>query len=359
MPKLQPPRLPSTLVPRGRLLARLDRGLEGSLTLISAPAGSGKTTLVRQWMSERDASTGGSFPAIAWVSLDAGDNDPMRFWRYVITACQTFQISQAALALLPTRTQALVKPAFLETLLTTLLNDLASLSSKSVLVLEDYHILTSPQLHESVTFFLEHLPATLHVILMSRAEPSLPLARLRASGNLSELSVADLRFSRQETEAFLHQLTSLHLSEVALHHLDIRLQGWAAGLRLLTLSLQEHLTQEEPEQALTRLEGRQRPLLDYFVSEVLAVQPEPLQAFLLQTCMLSRLNDSLCNAVTGRQDGALVLDSLERMNLFLERLDGPGHWYRYHALFAEAMQHIASLRSGEEHLHYSLQQASH
>ncbi len=359
VPKMQFPHLPSALVSRERLLIRLDRGLQSSLMLISAPAGYGKTTLVRQWINERQTSTVEPFPALAWVSLDSADNDPLRFWRYVIAACQRAQIGHTTLAKLLVETPPLVKPAFLEMLVTGLLNELAYLPYQNILVLEDYHVLTSSLLHASVTFFLEHLPPALHVILLSRTEPPLPLARLRANGNLSSLSAADLRFSPQESRDFLQQIAPLYLSETVLQRIDTRLQGWPTGLRLLSLSLQGRTTQEDLAQALTRLEGGQRPLLDYFISEVLAVQPEPLQDFLLQTCMLDRLNDSLCNAVTGREDSGLLLDAIERANLFLECLDGPERWYRYHTLFAEAMQRVVVLRFGETYLRQKAEQVSH
>src|SRR5579859_1635090 len=361
-PKLRLPRLHSSLVERERLLALLDGGLERKLTLLSAPAGFGKTTLVSQWVVDR--STSHHLPPVAWLSLDAGDNDPVRFWRYVITACQTFRVNQdqSALALLTTPTQPPFESPPLEVVLTTFLNTLTQEAQHGLLILEDYHVITSPQIQETMIFFLDHLPTTLHVMLLTRSEPSLPLARLRARGDLCEVHATDLRFSCEETLAFVQQITVFQVSPEAIKQLGRRLDGWAAGLRLLTFALQGRVTEQAIEHTLTTFAGSHRSLQDYFVSEVLISQPEPLQIFLLCTSVLSHLTGSLCDAVTGGNDSEELLEILDRGGLFLEPLNESAlppsqkdhssvavwrQWYRYHTLFAEAMQHEARRRLGD------------
>ncbi len=350
-PKLRLPHLHSSLVKRSRLLALLDAGLDGKLLLLCAPAGSGKTTLVRQWVEERLQR--GDPLRVAWVSLDAGDNDPVRFWRYVFTACQTIheEISQQALALLAPQPQAALS-SLLEMALTRFLNALTHVATQSILILEDFHEITSPQVHQTVAFLLEHLPPTFHLFIMSRHDLPLPLARLGGSGDLSIVRAADLRFLREETALFFQQQLARSLSPHLLNHIDERVQGWAAGLRLVALTWQDRTTETLPPI------DRQSSLQDYIVREVLHTQPQPLQDFLLQTSMLSRLTGSLCVVVTGRRDSEVLLDALERGGLFLERLEGPGHWYRYHTLFAEAMQHEALHRLGKNRLQEIARDAS-
>ena len=347
-PKLQLPRLPATLVTRERLLTRLDSGLEGKLTLLSAPAGFGKTTVVSQWVADQRQRQ--QHPPVAWLSLDPGDNDPIRFWRYVILACQVLQAKsdQAALALLRTWSSFASSP--LEPMLRTFLNALASLPQRGMLILEDYHVITEPEIHESLTFVLEHLPAMLHLVIMTRVDPPLPLARWRARGDLCELRADDLRFSQEETVTFLRQALPVMLSREEICHLDSRMLGWVAGLRLVSLALQGRTTKPEVEQFLASFSGSHRPILEFFLTEVLAAQPEALQIFLLQTSLLSRLSGSLCNAVSGRHESEHLLETVERAGLFLQSLDGSGQWYRYHPLFAEAMRTEARQRFGAEAL---------
>jgi LuxR family maltose regulon positive regulatory protein len=252
--KLHPPQLPAWLVERTRLRAWLDRSLAHKLTLLLAPAGFGKTTLVNQWLATRSAAP--AVPAASWVSFEASDNDPLRFWRYVMTACQRLlgqerrAEGQVALALLT----AALHPPFdsppLEMALTHLLNALADPSCEGLLVLDDYHAISEPRIHETLAFFIDHLPRSVHVLLLSRAEPDLPLLRWRARGEVSELHAADLRFSPEETAAFLGQTLPICLSEAALTRLDSSLEGWAAGLRLLSLMLSRWRTSQAVEQAL-------------------------------------------------------------------------------------------------------------
>lgn len=357
LPKLLPPRLPSSLVERPRLLERLDAALECKLTLLVAPAGYGKTTIVNEWIHEFQAHS--QSRPLAWVSLDRGDNDLYRFWRYVIAACQTFQqgLGQTALASLSEALQPPFTPPPLETSLTLLLNDLAQQVQSGLLVLDDYHVIEEPAVHETLTFFLEHLPPTLHVLLLTRAEPPhLPLLRWRAGGELAELHGADLRFSLEETADFVHRAFLVPLSDTALKQLDITLQGWVAGLRLLTLTLPRQMNSPAVEQALASLDQHAdlsslyQPLLDYFVTEILNAQSEHLQRFLLQTSVLSRLNGPLCVAVSGEEQSTARLEAIERAGLFLEALDGAGGWYRFHTLFSEAMYREATHRLGEERL---------
>ena len=347
MTKLHIPQARRDLVPRPRLFARLHQGLSSKLTLISAPAGFGKTTLVSAWLATHN--THQELLPAAWVALDASDNDPVRFWRYVITACQPFDaaIGHSALALLHTAQQ----PSW-EIVLTMFINDLAQLAGQGVLVLEDYHVITAPQIHEMVVFLLDHLPTTLHLIMTTRSDPPLPLARLRAQPALNELRAVDLRFSLAETQAFFQQALSRPLAPELLERLDARTEGWVTGLRLVALTLQGR-PESDPqtmEQLLVTLTSSRGHIFAYFITEVLNAQPASFQEFFLRTSVLSRLTSSLCHAVTGRDDSEMLLEHLERANLFLIPLDGAGQWYRYHALFAEAMQHEARRRLGEEHL---------
>lgn len=348
-PKLCPPRLPGSLVPREHLLARLNAGLERKLTVLSAPAGFGKTTLVGQWLA------GISDSSVAWLALDAGDNDPLRFWRYVFGACQTFpgEPSQAALDLLAHAAQSPTGQLPLEGALTLFINDMSRLAYRSVLVLEDYHMLRESRIHETLTFLLAHLPLNFHIVLTTRVDPPLPLARLRAVGALNELRAADLRFLPGETRAFLGQTSARPLSEEDLAQIDTQVEGWVTGLRLVTLAWPV-----AGQGALQSFPAIQRHIFDYFVSEVLNVQPVHIQDFLLSTCILERLQGSLCDALTGCEDGAQLLESLERANLFLDSLAGNGQWYRYHALFAEAMRYEAGRRLGGVRLSVSYERAS-
>lgn len=352
--KLHPPRLHSSLVERARLLKQLNAGLERKLTLLVAPAGFGKTTLLSQWIAASAA------PAVAWVTLDAGDNDPLRFWRYIISACQTLQadLSVSTLDLLTALLQPPFERSTLEAVLTDLLNALTNLPERCILVLEDYHLIRTPQIHESLAFFLDHLPMNLHIAIAARNEPALPLARLRIHGELCELSATDLRFSLDETSTFLSQHVTHTLAQKTLQRLNTRLDGWAGGLRVLAHALQGCATQQEVEHLLATFVGTHKTLQEYFVTEVLAVQPQHLQLFLLSTSVLARLNADLCDAVTGRDDSAHLLAVLEREGLFLETLDESGAWYRYHALFAEAMQQEARHRLGSDLLCSIFQRAS-
>lgn len=348
--KLSPPRLHNDLLDRPRLFALLDAARESPLTLLSAPAGFGKTTLVCQWMAARRARP--DFPPIAWVSLEPSDNDPVRFWRYLIAACQTFQIdlTQVHSALISTTPQPPFLPSSLENVLTTLLNALAQSPSAGILVLEDYHIIASPQIHETLAFFLDHLPANIHLIIITRSDPPFPLARLRARNELYEVRTADLRFSQDETATLLQQSLPSPLRAETIQRLHAQLEGWGAGLHLIKLALQRTSTSAGDEQWLPLPTQTLASFQEYFTSEVLDRQSESVQQFLLQTSSLTRLSASLCDAMTEQRDSHDMLALLERTNLFLEPLDATGQWYRYHALFSEAMRNEARRRLGEDHM---------
>jgi LuxR family maltose regulon positive regulatory protein len=324
--KLHLPRPREQLVPRSHLLKRLQEGVVGALTLLSAPAGFGKTTLLAQWL----AST---HMPVAWLSVDAEDNDPTRFLAYIIAALQTLdaQLGTTALALL-----WIPQPPSPEAVLAVLTNDLVERGGGDVaLVLDDYHTITAESIQRGMTFLLEHLPPHLHLILATRADPPLlPLARLRAQGQLTEVRAADLRFADAEASAFLQTAMGLDLSAEAIATLESRTEGWIAGLQLAALSLQGRA---DVSAFLAAFTGSHRYVLDYLSDEVLARQPAAVQQFLLHTCILERLSGPLCDAVTGQEGSQAMLEALERVNLFVVALDDERGWYRYHHLFAEAL----------------------
>ncbi|HEU5097948.1 MAG TPA: LuxR C-terminal-related transcriptional regulator [Roseiflexaceae bacterium] len=345
IPKLQPPRLHGDVIRRERLLAKLDAGLPGKLTLVSAPAGFGKTTLVRQWVAERAASA--QFPAVAWVLLDPDDNDPLRFWRYVMTACQSFvgHVPGEAVALLQIPAHLPFKQSPLEAAITALLNQLAQ-AKGGILVLEDYHVISSPQIHETLMFLLEHLPPMLHLLIISRHDLPLPLIRLSAAGDVCRIDPGDLRFSTEEVHRFLQQTIALPVNRELIELLETRVEGWAVGLRLLAQAVGGQSDPRRLEASLRSFAGTHHSIQEYFVSEVLNHQPPAVQRFLLETSMLGRLNASLCDAVTGTDTSADLLSRMDRGNVLLEPLDEANIWYRYHALFAAAMQQEARRRLG-------------
>ncbi|GCE11173.1 LuxR C-terminal-related transcriptional regulator [Tengunoibacter tsumagoiensis] len=364
--KLSPPRLPSFLLDRSRLFTLLDAGREGPLTLLSAPAGFGKTTLVRQWMATRCASP--NFPPVAWVSLETEDNDPLRFWRYLIAACQTFQVdlTQVHSTLTATTPQPPFLPSDLSTVLTTLLNALAQSPIGGILVLEDCHVITEHAIYETISFFLNHLPAPFHLIMITRSDPPFSLARFRTRSALCEVRAADLRFSQEETTILLHHSLPFLLETATIQRLHDQLEGWGTGLHLVKLALQRTTTPAEEEQTLALFSRNNASLQEYFVAEVLHLQPEPVQRFLLQTSILTRLTASLCDAVTEQQNSQDMLTLLEHLQIFLEALDADvlhlpeasQQWYRYHALFSEAMRNEARRRFSEDDLHRLFTRAS-
>ena len=316
--KLYMPAARPELVPRPRLTARLDEGLARGLVLVCAPAGYGKTVLLADW-----ARRGGR--PVAWLSLDAGDNDPARFWRHAVAALDRARPGTGE------RVAPLLgppAPSSFRGLVMALINELAA--DEALLVLDDYHVIGSPQVHESLGFLVEHRPAGICVVLASRSDPPLPLARLRARGQLTEMRVAELRFTPAEAAELLRHAGSA-LPDASVAALAARTEGWAAGLQLAALSLRGHGDAAAFVEAFT---GSHRYVLDYLAEEVLEGQGTQLRTFLLETSVLERLSGPLCDAVTGREGSQALLEEAERAGLFLVPLDEVRGWWRYHHLFA-------------------------
>ncbi len=322
--KLYLPRLRPHVVSRPRLLERLNEGLHRKLILIAAPAGFGKTTLVSAWVAVIERPT-------AWLSLDEGENDPARFLMYLVAALQTIAatIGEGVLGVLQSP-----QPPPLEAILMTLLNEIAALPDHFVLVLDDYHVIDAKSVDDALTYLVEHLPPQMHLVIATREDPQLPLARLRAQGQLTEVRAADLRFTASEASEFLSQVMGLSLSAEDIAALEDHTEGWIAGLQLAALSMQGR---QDVHGFIQAFAGDDRYIVDYLVEEVLQRQPAPVRSFLLQTSMLDRLSGSLCDAVTGQKEGNARLEALERGNFFVVPLDDKRHWYRYHHLFAEVL----------------------
>jgi LuxR family transcriptional regulator, maltose regulon positive regulatory protein len=323
--KLYVPPPQPRVVPRPRLIERLNEGaLHRRLTLLSAPAGFGKTTLVSGWVA------GCERPA-AWLSLDEGDNDPARFLAYLLAALRTIapNIGEGVLGALRSP-----QPPPTESILTTLLNEIAAIPDEIVLVLDDYHVIDARAVDDALAFVLEHLPPGMHLVVATREDPRLPLARLRARGQLAELRAADLRFTPDEAAEFLEEVMGLSLSAEDIAALETRTEGWIAGLQLAALSMRGR---EDVPGFIRAFAGDNRYIVDYLVEEVLQRQPERIRSFLLQTSILDRLNGSLCAAVTDQEEGNARLEALERGNFFVVPLDDNRQWYRYHHLFAEVL----------------------
>ena len=325
--KLYLPRLRPHVVSRPHLIARLNEGLHHKLILLCAPAGFGKTTLLNQWLA------GCERPA-AWLSLDAGENYPARFLAYLIAALQTIaaHIGEGMEGMLQSP-----QPPPTEAILTALLNELTRVSDEFILVLDDYHVITAQPVDQALSFLLEHLPPHMHLVILTREDPHLPLARLRVQGHLTEVRAADLRFSNVEVAAFLNEAMGLHLAAKDIAALERRTEGWIAGLQLAALSLQG---QEDAASFIRSFTGSHHFVLDYLVEEVLQQQSENIQTFLLRTSILDRLCGSLCDAVllASSVSGRETLEYLECANLFLIPLDNERQWYRYHHLFAELLR---------------------
>lgn len=321
------------LILRTRLTQRFSASLERPLTLICAPAGFGKTTLLSEWLAAQD---GGTLP-MAWLSLDEDDNDPGRFLTYLICALANIGgiVSDEVLPLLQT-----LPPPAPKVILTAVISRLETFPQRFALALDDYHLITAAPIHEAMTFLLDHLPSQMHLVLISREDPPFPLARLRARGQFVELRADDLRFNLEETDQFLGQMLGIRLHADQVKELDARTEGWIAGLQLVALAMKGR---EDIDTFITAFTGSHRYILDYLTEEVLNRQSESLQRFLLQTSILNRLNASLCDAVTGQSNGRAVLNQIERSNLFLISLDDEGYWYRYHHLFAHMLRrHLQS-----------------
>lgn len=327
--KLHLPSPRSPLVQRQRLMEKLDRGLTSKLILISAAAGFGKTTVLSEWAHHIELP-------VSWLSLDELDNDPLRFWTYVVAAWQqtNSNIGEATLSMLRSP-----EPFAVEAYLTPLINELAQLQTDLILALDDYHLITNSTIHNAATFLLEHLPDRVHLAIATRVDPPLHLAKLRVRAQLTQLRTDDLRFTHEEVTTFLHQSMSLPLTAAQVATLQKHTEGWIAGLQLAMLSLQDTAN---PGVSIDSFGGNQRFILDYLVEEVLERQSQQLQAYLLRTSILGQMCGSLCEAVVGDEaiDGAETLEQLERQNLFVVPLDNNRTWYRYHHLFAESLRHI-------------------
>jgi LuxR family transcriptional regulator, maltose regulon positive regulatory protein len=344
--KLYIPLARSSLVARPRLLERLADGLEGKLTLIAAPAGFGKTTLLADWFAKlrieneelrKNSRAKDSQSNVAWLSLDPADNDPTTFLRYLIAALQTIvpNISTAALLRSPR-----LPPS--DALITALVNDLTTLPDETLLVLDDYHAIATPIIHQALTFLLDHLPPRLHLIIATREDPPLPLARLRARGQLTELRAAELRFTSDEAAAFLTSVMRLPLTAEQVAALELRTEGWIAGLQFAALAMRDH---RDIAGFINAFTGSHRFVVDYLAEEVIKNLPGHLQTFLLKTSVLDRMCASLCDAVLlGEQPAAhqpysqALLEELERANLFIVPLDDTRRWYRYHHLFVDVLR---------------------
>ena len=318
-----PPPQPRVVL-RPRLIEHLNEGLHRRLILVSAPAGFGKTTLLGEWLA------GCGRPAV-WLSLDEGDSDPARFLSYLLAALQTIapNVGEGMLRVLQSP-----QPPPTESILTNLLNEIAAVEVDLVLVLDDYHAIDSRAVDDALAFLLEHLPPRMHLVIATREDPDLHLARFRGRGQLAELRAADLRFNSSEAAGFLNRVMGLNLSAEDLAALETRTEGWIAGLQLAALSMRGR---EDVSGFVRAFAGDNRYIVDYLIEEVLQRQPEHFRSFLLQTSILERLRGPLCDAVTGQEDGNARLEALERGNFFIVPLDDKRQWYRYHHLFAEVL----------------------
>jgi LuxR family transcriptional regulator, maltose regulon positive regulatory protein len=348
--KLMPPRLQhSAVVQRGALLTRLDTSLTKKLTVVAAPTGFGKTTLVSMWIATRKFKS-------AWVTLDENDNDPARFWTYVVSALRTFDsaVGKSTLSAL----MAPQPPSF-QTLLSPLVNDFERLKEPCVLMLDEYHTITSAVINDGLSFLIQHLPESLHLIIISRNESLLSLGILRARGEMMDITAADLRFDESETQAFLRATISTQLPSAVIVRLQERTEGWAAGLRLAALSMQNKNV-EEIEKFIETFSGNHRYVSEYLTQEVFENQPTSVQNFLLKTCFLNRLTASLCDEITDTKESAAMLEHLERDNLFIVQLERGGDqaWYRYNSMFAESIQYLAKQRLSEADIASLFEKAS-
>jgi LuxR family maltose regulon positive regulatory protein len=334
--KVIPPQAHLAMLPRPHLLARLNYnlinpgGFTRKLTLICAPAGYGKTSLAVDWLRHQEAP-------FAWLSLDDGDNDPARFLGYLISALRRVQaeIGASALAML-----AVPGPPPVESVLMALVNELTAARQPLIMVLDEYNTIQATPIHQMVAFLLERQPDYLHQVIISRADPPLPMHRLRARRQMLEIRQDDLRFSSEESAAFLKEVMGVRLAQGDIEALTVRTEGWVAGLQLAALSLRSHPDTHAFVQSFT---GSNRYVLDYLFEEAFRQQPAEVRAFLIKTSLLKRLTASLCNAVTGSDDAQIQLERLEKANLFITPLDPERQWYRYHSLFADLLHHLLHL----------------
>jgi LuxR family maltose regulon positive regulatory protein len=330
-----PPTRPK-LVSRPRLIAKLNAGLDGKLSLISAPAGFGKTTLVTDWLSQ-------TVRPFVWVSLDEDDNDLTRFFTYVAAAIQQIDGVGNSIQGLLQASQS-VPP---KVLVSAFINDCTPVNFPFILIFDDYHTITGTAANEAVAFLLDNLPPQLHLVITSRTDPLLPVPRMRAGGQVTELRTDDLRFTAGEAASFLQQVMGLKLSAGETSALETRTEGWIAGLQMAALSIQGLMGSDEIAAFVADFTGSHRYIFDYLTDEVLRKRPPDTQAFLLQTSLLDRLNASLCTAVTGQKNSQAILQAMDRSNLFLFPLDEKRQWYRYHHLFADLLHQRLQQRQPE------------
>jgi LuxR family maltose regulon positive regulatory protein len=324
--KLYVPPLQSAWISRSRLAERVDEGFERKLTLISAPAGFGKTTLLVDWVNKHEKP-------VAWFSVDKGDDDPVRFLTYVILGLQGLEAGTGEAALMMLQSP---QPPPIESILINLINDVIHIQTDFALIVDDYHLIDAKPIHEMIAFLLENLPGEMHMIIATRSDPPLPLlARLRSQNQLTELRAADLSFTADETSNLFNRSLNLRLSTNDIQLLETRTEGWVAGLQLAALSLQGR---KDPSSFIKGFKGDNRYIADYLTEEVLSRQPEQLSNFLLQTSILGRLYGPLCDAVTRQKNSEQMLNTLEKANLFVIPLDDERCWYRYHRLFADLLE---------------------
>ena len=343
-----PPTRPE-LVSRPRLTERFYEGLHRKLTIISAPAGFGKTTLVSEWVDNFRSKVENKSRfenRIAWLSLDESDNDPVHFLSYFIGALIHVESLDATFGNGMLSMLKSSQPPLTESILTSLINELAGSNDKIIFVLDDYHLIETQPIHDALAFLLEHLPPKMHLIIATREDPHLPLASLRAKDHLTEMRAADLRFTSSETTDFFNQVMGLDLSEEDLAALETRTEGWIAGLQLAGLSMQGFDRGNDLSNFVKRFTGSDRYIQDYLTDEVLRQRPKGTGDFLLQTSVLNRMNGPLCDTVrfdltekvTELKDSQAILESLDTANLFIVPLDNERHWYRYHHLFADLLR---------------------
>jgi LuxR family maltose regulon positive regulatory protein len=335
--KLYIPPVRPGLVTRPRLLERLQACLNHNLTLVSAPAGFGKTTLLSDWVHHSQPSI-----PTAWLSLEEGDNDARRFWEYFIAALKKIEPA-AGESCLPLLRSTQTVPV--ENILTSLINDITSIPGDFILVLDDYHSIQSSPVHQGLAFLLEHVPPGMHLVIATRVDPPLPLARFRGRGTLLEIGVDDLRFTHDEVARLVAEMNVLPLSSENINALNAKAEGWVAGLKMAILSMRRS---KDIAAFIADFTGSQRYIMDYLVEEVLQQQTVEVRDFLLQTSILDRLNGPLCNAVTQSTKGQEILLNLEQANLFIVPLDMSRQWYRYHNLFRELLQHRLMVESGDD-----------
>jgi LuxR family maltose regulon positive regulatory protein len=319
------PKPHSNLISRPHLTTRILSGMERKVTLIAAPAGFGKTSLMSECIPK-------STRCVTWLSLDRADNDPARFWSYVIASIQQIDQNLGLDALTNLRTPF---PPPIDFLLNSLINDISQFPDTFATVLDDYHVIRSTAIHNALTYFIGHAPANLHLIIITRADPPIPLSRLRADGRLSEIRAKDLRFTPEECNQFLTELMGLSMEKNEIAAVEARTEGWIAGLKMAALSMQE---QEDLPEFIRTFSGSHRHILGYLAEEVLNQRPKGTLEFLLQTSILDRLCAPLCDAVTGSNSSQTFLEQLNRANLFIMPLDEEGKWFRYHQLFADVLQ---------------------